>query len=63
MHLEDIDGMANSVDLDQTDLGLHCLLRNIYPNTKEWVGKFSGTDSVQSQISSKTPRGEKDSTK
>ena len=39
MHPEDIDGMANSVDPDQTapeeqsDQGLHCLLRPICPNT------------------------------
>ena len=43
MHPKDADGMANSVDPDQTaseeavqkqsDLGLHCLLRPICPNT------------------------------
>ena len=39
MHLNDADGMANSVDPDQTgssleeqsDLGLHCLLRPVCP--------------------------------
>ena len=30
MHPKDADGMANSVD---PDLGLHCLLRPICPNT------------------------------
>ena len=39
MHPKDADGMANSVDPDQTAsseavcLGLHCLLRPICPNT------------------------------
>ena len=36
MHPKDADRMANSVDCDQTDssdLGLHCLLRPICPNT------------------------------
>ena len=40
MHPKDADGLANSVDPDQTaseqkqsDLGLHCLLRPICPNT------------------------------
>ena len=39
MHPKEADGMANSVDPDQTllqkqsDLGLHCLLRPICPNT------------------------------
>ena len=42
MKPKDADGMANSVDPDQTasseankqsDLGLHCLLRPICPNT------------------------------
>ena len=40
MHLKDANGMANSVDLDQTaplgkeqsDLDLHCLLRPNCPN-------------------------------
>ena len=32
MHLKDAYGMANSVEPDQTDLGLHCLLRPTYPN-------------------------------
>ena len=26
------DRMTNSIDPDQTNLGLHCLLRPIYPN-------------------------------
>ena len=51
MHPKDAYGMANSVDPDQTllqkqsDLGLHCLLRPICPNTQnlygtsgQWVG-------------------------
>ena len=39
MHPKDADGMANSVDPDQTGpneqsaLGLHCLLGPICPNT------------------------------
>ena len=37
MWLKVADGMANSVDPDQTaweqsDLGLHCLLRPVYPS-------------------------------
>ena len=37
MHLKDAGGMANSVDTDQIapDLGLHCLLQSICPNTVE----------------------------
>ena len=45
MHPKDADGMANSVDPDQTasskkqsDLGLHCLLRPICPNTLNLYG-------------------------
>ena len=46
MHPKDADGMANSVDPDQTaplgsgsgsDLGLHCLPR---PKTKYYYGNF-----------------------
>ena len=33
MHPKDADRMANSVDPEQSDLGLHCLLRPICPNT------------------------------
>ena len=35
MHPKDVDGIANSVDPDQTapDLGLHCLLRPVCPKT------------------------------
>ena len=35
MHPKEADAMANSVDPDQkqSDLGLHCLLRPICPNT------------------------------
>ena len=33
MHPKDADGMANSVDQKQSDLGLHCLLRPTCPNT------------------------------
>ena len=35
MHQKEADAMANSVDTDQkqSDLGLHCLLRPICPNT------------------------------
>ena len=52
MHPEDIDGMANSVDPDQTapeeqsDLGLHCLLRPICPNTYN----FYGTNNNKGQL-------------
>ena len=41
---KDADGITNSVDTDQTlikeqsDLGLHCLLRSVYPKTKEHYG-------------------------
>ena len=31
MHQKDVDRMANSEDPDQTDLGLHCLLRPVCP--------------------------------
>ena len=31
MHPVDVDGMANSVYPDQTDLGLHCLPRPVCP--------------------------------
>ena len=30
---KDADGMANSVDPDRSDLGLHCLLRPSCPKT------------------------------
>ena len=33
MHPKDADGMTNSVDPEQSDLGLHCLPRPICPNT------------------------------
>ena len=35
MHLKDAEGIANSVDPDQeqSDLGLHCLLRPVCPKT------------------------------
>ena len=35
MSPNDADGMANSIDIDQTapDLGLHCLSRPICPKT------------------------------
>ena len=33
MSPNDADGMANSVDPDQTALGLHCLPRHICPKT------------------------------
>ena len=46
-HLKDADCIANSVDPTQTapfkeqsDLGLHCLLRPICPNTKEFYGTY-----------------------
>ena len=41
MRPKDADGIANSVDPDQTapkeqsDLGLHCLLSSIFPNTRK----------------------------
>ena len=42
---KDVDGMVNSVDPDQTappkeqsDVGLHCLLRPICPNTYNFYG-------------------------
>ena len=44
MYLKSVGGMANSVDPDQrpcsaaSDLGLHCLLMPVHPNT--W-GKYS----------------------
>ena len=44
MHPKDADGMANIVDPDQTapseqsDLGLHCLLGPIVPNTWNFHG-------------------------
>ena len=36
MHLKDPDGMANSVDPDQSDLGLLCLFRPICPYTQNF---------------------------
>ena len=41
MRPKDADGIANNVDPDQTapkeqsDLGLHCLLSSIFPNTRK----------------------------
>ena len=34
------DGMANSVDPDQSDLGLHCLPRPVCPKTYKNYGIF-----------------------
>ena len=33
MSPNDADGMANSVDSEQSDQGLHCLSRHICPKT------------------------------
>ena len=46
-------------------IGLYSYYNNkiIVRRQQEWEGKFSGTDSIYSQISSKTPRGKKDRTK
>ena len=40
MSPNDADGMANSVDPDQTDLGLHCLPRPICLKTLDHYGTF-----------------------
>ena len=40
MHLKDAGGMANSVDADQSDLGLHCLQRPVCLKTKDHYGKI-----------------------
>ena len=47
MHPKDADGMANSVDPDQkqSDLGLHCLLGPICPNTKNLYGNMENRTS------------------
>ena len=39
MSPNDADGMANSVDPDQTDLGLHGLPRQICPKTWDHYGR------------------------
>ena len=41
MHPNDAGRMANSVDLDQTALVLHCLPRPVCPNTYRNDPKFS----------------------
>ena len=38
MSPNDADGMANSVDPDQSDQGLHCLPRHICPKTWDHYG-------------------------
>ena len=39
MHPKDAAGIANSVDLDQSDLGLHCLPGPVCPKTEEHYGR------------------------
>ena len=41
MHPKDAEGIANSVDPDQSDLGLHCLSRPVCPKTYENYGSFN----------------------
>ena len=36
MHPKDADGMANSADPEQSDKGLHCLLRSTCPDTMKF---------------------------
>ena len=43
MHLKGVEGMMNSVDPDQTapeqsDLGLNCLRRSVFPKTEDHYG-------------------------
>ena len=38
MHPKDAEGIANSVDPDQSDLGLHCLPRPAFPKTLDNYG-------------------------
>ena len=38
MHPKDAEGIANSVDPEQPDLGLHSLPRTVCPKTKEHYG-------------------------
>ena len=41
MRPNDVEGMANSVDPDQTaPIGLHCLLMPICPKTLDFYGNF-----------------------
>ena len=40
MSPNDADGMANSVDPEQSDLGLHCLPRHICPKTYDHYGNM-----------------------
>ena len=43
MLLNDADGIANNVDPDQSDLGLHCLPRPVCPKTQDHFSRiFSG---------------------
>ena len=41
---KDADGMANSVDPDQTDLDLHCLPRHVCPKNLILTDKRNTTD-------------------
>ena len=38
IHPKDAEGIANSVDPDQSDLGLHCLPRPVCPKTLKHYG-------------------------
>ena len=38
MCLSEADGILNSVGPDQTDLGIHCLLRPVGPKIEEYNG-------------------------
>ena len=38
---KDADRITNRVDTDQTDLGLHCLLRPICPNISNYYGTIT----------------------
>ena len=46
MSPKDADKMANSVDPEQSDLGLHCLPRAICPKTWDHYGTFCDFNAV-----------------
>ena len=77
--IKDVGGVAETKSLGRTDGWMDSRMDGIthirkgeghfysppppMSGDEKEVGKFSGTDSIQSQISSKTSQGKKDSTK
>ena len=44
---KDADRITNRVDTDQSDLGLHCLLRPICPNISNYYGRMEQQEQIK----------------